>query len=97
MKSAIVWGALLLTAGTLSGAAAGGTVPPFQLADSDGNGFVDQEESRRVGLPAERFRAADTNGDSRLMPWEYRLVEEAVTPARRAQPQNSGGHQHGGP
>jgi len=72
MKHALV---LLAGVGATAFVFAGETLPPFELADSDGNGFVDQQEAFRAGVERDRFLKYDKTGDARLVRWEYEELE----------------------
>lgn len=64
----------------LAGVNAAVQVPPFQLADRDGNGFVDQEEAVRAGLERAVFGQSDRNRDARLNQREYSELERSAGP-----------------
>ncbi|MDX1655954.1 MAG: hypothetical protein R3310_12155 [Candidatus Competibacteraceae bacterium] len=46
--------------------------PTFAKADQDGNGYLDRQEARDVGLL--EFRQFDTDGDGRIQQSEYEAI-----------------------
>lgn len=79
MKTGSMTTAVLLAWGAAVGPImAAASFPPFQLADSDGNGFVDREEARRAGLEESVFEKADRDRDARLVTWEYRELKQSA-------------------
>jgi hypothetical protein len=76
----------IVAAGMLLASAVGSAASavPFQLADGDGNGFVDQEEAVRAGLGRAVFEEYDRDRDARLYQREYRELEGRAGPQSAA-------------
>lgn len=74
-KAALTTVGLILSAvvGSLPAVAAG--KPAFKEADSNGDGRVSIAEAKRAGIPANKAKANDLNGDGKLTPADWRFID----------------------
>ncbi len=70
--------ALLAITGPANGE--NGGLPPFSVADTDGDGYLTLEEAKRIGVPPHRFCEEDLDHDGRIDIVQYQFgIKDDVT------------------
>lgn len=78
--------ALLFAGGSASAIAASRLTSDFSTIDTDGDGYINQQDAADAGISQRQFEQMNESGDGRVSQEEYRKFQDSQTDSMRDQP-----------